>query len=296
MASDAFENLRTALSATRVTPDGELEAARLGYDAVGSMIPLVDGTTVEPVDAGGAAAEWVRAPGLEPGRAIVWFHGGGYVIGSPASHRPFASRLSAATAAPVLVVDYARAPEHPYPAALDDAMAAYRWVLADGLDAGHVALGGDSAGGGLALATAIALRDAGDPQPAAIALSSPWLDLTLAGDSMAANRDDDIILSAELLDHWAGLYAGDTPRTDPGLSPLFAPLDDLPPLLVHVARTELLFDDTVRLEAAARAVDREITVDVDDEMIHHWHVFAGLFPEGDDAVDRLGAWLASRLG
>jgi acetyl esterase/lipase len=296
MASEAFENLCTALSVTRVTPESELEAARVGYDAVGSMIPLVDGTTVEPLDEDGPAAEWVRAPGLGPGRAVVWLHGGGYVIGSPASHRPFASRLSAATGAPVLVVDYARAPEHPYPGAINDALAAYRWLLADGLDAGHVALGGDSAGGGLALATAVALRDAGDPLPAAIALSSPWLDLTLVGDSMHATGDDDIILSTELLDHWAGLYAGDTPRTDAGISPLFARLDDLPPLLVHVARRELLYDDTVRLDTGVRAVGGGITVEIDDEMIHHWHVFAGLFPESDDAVIRLGSWLASRLG
>lgn len=293
MASEQLTNLAALLAAGRVTPETPLDAARAGYDAIGTMIPLVEGTTTEPVD-GPVAGERVQAPGAPADRVVVWLHGGGYAIGSPTSHRPLASRISAAAGATVLLVDYRLAPEHPYPAALDDATAAYRQLLAEGRSPDRLALAGDSAGGGLAVATALALRDAGDPLPAALACVSPWIDLAVSAPSAVADADGDVVLSAELLRHWAAAYLGPVDPHDPTVSPLARSAAGLPPMLVHVARSEILHDDAVRLVAWARAGGVDATVVVEDA-IHHWHVWAGLLPEADASVEQLGAWLGSRL-
>jgi acetyl esterase/lipase len=291
-----FDNLVGLLGAGRIGPETPLDQARGGYDAMGTMIPLVEGTTTEAIDpATGVRGEWVQAPDGDDGRVLVWFHGGGYVIGSATSHRPLASRLSSASRSRVLLVDYRLAPEHPAPAALDDALAAYEHVLESGVRADRVALGGDSAGGGLALCSVLALRDRHIDLPAAMALSSPWVDLSLVGDSITANADTDIILSAELLAYWADAYLdGHDARRGP-LAPLSGDGQGLPPMLVHVARGELLHDDAVALTTWARAAGNDVSLTVDDEMIHHWHVWAGLFPEADRAVDELGTWLDGHL-
>jgi monoterpene epsilon-lactone hydrolase len=294
--SAEFDNLVTLLSAGRITPATPIDVARSGYEAVGTMIPMVEGTTVDPLPLDHPVdGLWVRAPGVTTDRVVLWLHGGGYVIGSPTSHRPMASRLSAASGASVLLVDYRLAPEHPYPAAVHDATAAYEQLLTDGLEPGCVAIGGDSAGGGLAITTSLVLRDRGHPLPAAIACASPWVDLSLSGASMATNHETDLILSRDLLAHWAAAYLGPTPATDPAVAPLAADGHHLPPLLVHAARDELLADDAVRLVEWARRSGADATLVIDDDMIHHWHVWAGLFPEADQAVNDLGAWLGERL-
>lgn len=294
MASDELINLAALLAAGRVTPETPIEAARAGYDAIGAMIPLVEGTTSEPFD-GPVPGEWVRAPGVAPEPAILWLHGGGYVIGSPASHRPLASRISAVAGAPVLLLDYRLAPEAPHPAALDDATSAYRHLVDQGWAPERLALAGDSAGGGLTINAALRLRDRGDPLPAALACASPWVDLAVSGSSATTNADDDVVLSAELLHHWAATYLADIDPGDAAVSPLDASAAGLPPLLVHVARSEILYDDGVRLFEWAQRGGVEAALVVEDA-IHHWHVWAGLLPEADAAVDELGGWLRERLG
>lgn len=296
MASPEFDNLAGLLAAGRLTGDTPLDQARAGYDAVGTMIPLVEGTATESIDpSAGVAGEWVRAPGVDNDRVVVWLHGGGYVIGSPTSHRPLASRLSASSRAPVLLVDYRLAPEHPAPAALDDALAAYTHVLDRGVGADRVAMGGDSAGGGLALCATVALRDQGTPLPVGLALSSPWVDLSLAGASVTANEKTDLVLSPDLVTHWAAAYLGGLDPRSGALSPLDADSHGLPPMLVHVARRELLYDDSLALESWAHQAGADLSLVVDDEMVHHWHVWAGLFPEADQAVADMGTWLDQRL-
>jgi acetyl esterase/lipase len=294
MPSTQHEQFVQLLRGARVTPDLPVDDARAGYDASGSVIPLPDGTETSEIDLGGVPAERVHVGDVDDRRAVVWFHGGGYVIGSTRSHRPLAAALSATSGLPVLLVDYRRAPEHPYPAAIDDATAAIDAAI--DANPGGVAVGGDSAGGGLALAAVTARLAAGEAPPAALALVSPWLDLTGDDDPDQAATDADPVLSPELLEHWSDLYCGDADRRDPLVSPLYADLTGLPPLLVHASSAELLADDARRLaERSRQAGCDDVTLDIADDLVHHWHVWVGLFPEADESLAQIGRWLRGQL-
>jgi monoterpene epsilon-lactone hydrolase len=249
------------------------------------------GTTIEPADTGGVQAEWVVAAGVPAGRVLLYLHGGAYQIGSPATLRHMIALISAAAQARVLSVDYRLAPEHPFPAAVEDALMAYRFLLAGGADPAGVAIGGDSAGGGLALATLVALRDAGDPLPAAAVAMLPWTDLALTGESLRTRADVDVMIKPAGMTETAATYlAGADPR-HPYASPLYADLHGLPPILIHVGDAEVILDDSTRFAAKARAAGVDITLEVWPEMPHVWHAFAGLLPESDQAIDRIGSWL-----
>jgi epsilon-lactone hydrolase len=240
-------------------------------------------------------AEWVVAAGADSDRVLLYLHGGAYQIGSPATHRHMVALLSGAAGARVLSVDYRLAPEHPFPAALDDAVTAYRWLLATGTDRGVLALAGDSAGGGLALATLVALRDAGEAMPAAAVVLSPWTDLALTGESLRTRADADVLIKPGGMAETAEAYlAGQDPR-HPYASPLYADLHGLPPLLIHVGDAEVILDDSTRLAARARDHGVDVTLEVWDEMPHVWHAFAGLLPEADQAIERIGGWLSGRI-
>jgi monoterpene epsilon-lactone hydrolase len=266
---------------------------RAAMAAVAADAPA--GATVEPVDANGVPAEWVAASGVTGRRVLLYLHGGGYQIGSPATLRRMVTLLSAPLAARVLSVDYRLAPEHPFPAAVDDAVAAYRWLLAGGTDPATVALAGDSSGGGLALATLVALRDAGEPMPAAAFAISPWTDLALTGESLRTRAAAEVMLQPDGIPETAALYlAGADPR-HPYASPLYADLRGLPPLLIHVGDAEVVLDDSTRFAARAREAGVDVTLEVWDEMPHVWHAFAGLLPEADQAIARAGDWLRARL-
>ena len=247
---------------------------------------------MEKVDAGGVPAEWI---GTGDGPVVVYVHGGGYCIGSLGSHRSMLTHLASAVAGRVLAVDYRLAPEHPFPAALDDACAAYRWVFAGGADPARVVIAGDSAGGGLTLAALVALRDAGDPLPAAGVCLSPWADLTQSGATMSEKADADPMVHAEDLARWAAAYAGSAHETgSPGLSPLFADLAGLPPLLVEVGTAEVLLDDARRLAERARAAGVDVTLFEGEDLIHVWHFFAGAVPEADEGIDRIARFIGER--
>jgi acetyl esterase/lipase len=230
MPSEQLENIITMLRA-QAAGRGEVEMSlqqwRDAYDGLGAMLPAADGVPAEAVDAGGVPGEWI---GRGDGPVVLYLHGGGYCIGSLDSHRSMLTHLAAAVGGQVLAVDYRLAPEHPFPAALDDACTAYRWVLTSGIAPGRLVVGGDSAGGGLALATLVALRDAGDPLPAAGVFLSPWADLTQTGATISEKAEIDPMVRVEDLDRWAAAYAG--VGGDPGdrrLNPLFADLSGLPP-------------------------------------------------------------------
>jgi acetyl esterase/lipase len=292
----ASEQLRTVIDALRARPEADsIEEKRANMEAFATVARPPEGTTATPVDAGGVPAEWVTLPSADPTRVVLYLHGGGYTSGSPNTHRRFVALLGRACGARVLNIDYRLAPEHPHPAAVEDAVAAYRWLVGQGADPDHIALAGDSAGGGLAAAALVALRDAGDPLPAAAALISPWVDLELTGASMTTRAAVDPMCSAESLKPSADMYlAGQDART-PLASPVYADLSGLPALLIHVGDAEVLLDDAVRLAANARAARVEVTLHVVPEMIHVWHVFAGLLPEAETALDDLAAWLRARL-
>jgi len=292
--------LATVIDLLRAMPPvggDTVEEMRATMEVSTSVMPLPDDVRFEPVDAAGVAAEWAIAPEASSDRAIVYFHGGGYVSGSVRTHRLLVADLSRACGMPVLSVDYRLGPEHPFPAAVDDAVAAYGFVQQRGIPAARIAFGGDSAGGGLTVAALVALRDRGDALPAAGICISPWLDLSLSGASMDTKETVDPLLNRTRLGIMARGYleGGTDPRT-PLASPLFADLAGLPPLLVQVGTAEVLLDDSTRFAERARQAGVEIELEVWDDMIHDWHAFALVLPEGRQALERIGAFLKATLG
>jgi acetyl esterase/lipase len=274
-----------------VNPNSTVDEARAGFEQVASMFPVDADIKREVVSAGGVKAEWVSAPDVDAGRAVLYLHGGGYVIGSIDTHRSLAARLSRAAKARVLVIDYRLAPEHPHPAAVDDSVAAYRWMLAQGLKPTRIAVAGDSAGGGLTVATLVAIRDAKLPLPGAGACLSPWVDLEGIGESMTTKADvDPIVQKAGLLQMSAAYLGGKAPRT-PLAAPLYADLSGLPPLLIQVGTAETLLDDASRLAERARKAGVTVTYEPWESMIHVWHLFAPMLDEGQQAIDRIGEFV-----
>jgi acetyl esterase/lipase len=249
------------------------------------------GCTTAPLQMEGVAARKLVPATARPGHVILYLHGGAYVIGGPASHGKLAAQLGHAARCEVYFVDYRLAPEHPFPAALDDALAAYRWLLAQGLDARRVIVAGDSAGAGLALATALALRERKLPLPGALVLISPWTDLTLGGTSHRSHAQRDPMLRASWLADSAQRYAAGRPLTDPLLSPLFADLSGLPPMLVQVGSEEILLSDAEGLAQRAGAAGTAVTLRRYDGLWHDFQVHAGLLPEADRALAEIGAFV-----
>jgi epsilon-lactone hydrolase len=258
--------------------------------------PKPEDITWEPLDAAGVPAEWVIPDDSEPGRALVYLHGGGYATGTLESTRALSSHLARATRARLLAVDYRLAHEHPFPAAVDDAVTAYRFAASAGYAPEAIALCGDSSGGGLALATLIALRERGEPVPGAAVCMSPWTDLTLSGSSLQTNRDADPMVSATTLALMADAYLGDVDRRSPTASPLFADLRGLPPMLVQVGSAELLLDDAKRFVERAQEAGVDVTLEIWDDAFHVWHAFADLLPEAREAIARIGTYVDQRLG
>ncbi|HLI80968.1 MAG TPA: alpha/beta hydrolase [Candidatus Binataceae bacterium] len=292
MSQQQLDSLIQMLKARPLAdPNASIEQVRAGFEAMGAMLPVEPDIKSEPVSAGGVKAEWVSAPGADSGRAILYLHGGGYVIGSINTHRALAGRLSRAAKARVLLIDYRLAPEHPFPAAVDDSVAVYRWMLAQGLKPTRIAVAGDSAGGGLTAATLVAIRDAKLPVPAAGALLSPWVDLEGIGESMTSKDAlDPIVHKDGLLGMAAAYLAGKNPRT-PLAAPLYADLAGLPPLLIQAGTSETLLDDSSRLAERAKKAGVNVTYEPWDKMIHVWHMFAPMLDEGQQAIEKIGAFI-----
>ena len=249
----------------------------------------------EPIDAAGVPTELVIAPNADPGRTLVYFHGGAYTAGSLASHRALATELSRVAGLRVLNVDYRLAPEHPHPAAVEDAVAVARFLWKQGVAPERTAFAGDSAGGGLTVASLVALRDAGDPLPAAAVCLSPWTDLSLTRDSHRTRAALDPMCRVPALTVSRDAYvAGRDPKA-PTVSPVFASLAGLPPLLIQVGTAELLLADATELAANARRDGVDVTLEVWDEMIHVFQAFFPLLPEGRAAIGKIAEFLAAKL-
>lgn len=275
---------------------GHLAELRAEYGDLAEKHALPGNVENLPVNAGGVSAEWICAPGTRDDRAMLYLHGGCYGSGSVETHRELITRLSLAASTRVLGLNYRLAPEHPFPAAIEDAAAAYRWLLDTGLDPAGIAIAGDSAGGGLALATTITSRDAGLPLPGAVVCLSPWVDLALTCASMETMAGADPIVSREMLHGWANLYLGDYAARTPLASPLYADLRGLPPLLIQVGSAEVLLDDATRLAERASTAGVNATLEVWPEMIHVWHTFASILPEGREAIARIGEFVRAQCG
>jgi phosphinothricin tripeptide acetyl hydrolase len=291
MADHGIAAVRAHLA--KLPPPDSLTTAerRAQYERAEKVFPTPPDVKVEQVSAPVAPAEWLRPPVAEAGRVVLYLHGGGYVIGSPRSHRHLAAAVAAAAGASALLLDYRLAPEHPFPAAVEDATAAYRWLLDQAVAPGRIVIAGDSAGGGLTVATLLALREASVPLPAAGVCISPWVDLTCSGASYATRAAADPIVSHTGVEQMAQAYLGPTPPRTPLASPLFADLRGLPPLLIHVGSDEVLLDDAVQLAERATAAGVDATLEVYDRMIHVWHWFLPMLDEAQGAVEAIGRFV-----
>lgn len=248
-----------------------------GSSAGATMLGNVPGMRVKPAN-------------VRDGRTILYFHGGGYVVGGPRSHGKLAAQIGHAARSEVWLVDYRLAPEYPHPAALEDALAAYRW-LSQQQGVGRIVLAGDSAGAGLAVAAAVAIRELKLPPPAALVLISPWADLTLSGDSMRTHRDRDPMLRRSWLAACAANYAGRLPLDSPALSPLFADLSDLAPMLIQVGSEEILLSDSERLAERAKQAAVSVRLRCYANMWHDFQVHAGMLAEADEALTEIGSFI-----
>jgi len=294
MADRGIDVVRAHLA--KLPPSDSLTVAerRAQYERAEKVFPTPAEVKVERVSAPVAPAEWLRPPGAVAGRVVLYLHGGGYVIGSPRSHRHLAAAIATAGQAAALLLDYRLAPEHPYPAAVDDAAAAYRWLLDQGIAPGQIVIAGDSAGGGLTVAALLALRDARLPQPAGGVCISPWVDLTCSGASYRTKAGADPIVQRAGVEEMARAYLGTAAPRTPLASPLFADLRGLPPLLIHVGSDEVLLDDSTQLADRARAAGVDATLEVWDRMIHVWHWFLPMLDEAEAAVDGIGRFIRTR--
>lgn len=289
--------LQIIIQLVRSRPDARASSPqeqRAAFEQVVALLPKHPDARCETVDAGGVPGEWIAAPGAADDRVIYYLHGGGYVVGSVDTHRDLIYRLSRAAAARVLAVNYRLAPEHPHPAAVEDAAAAYRWLISNGVRPSQIVVAGDSAGGGLTVATLVALRDAGDSLPAAGVCLSPWVDLEGIGESMTTKAAADPMINREDLLKSAAAFLGNADPRTPLAAPLYADLRGLPPLLIQVGTAEVLLDDAVRLAARARAAGVEVVLEPWEDMIHVWQFFAEMLPEGQQAIDRIGEFVRAK--
>ncbi|BAN02644.1 alpha/beta hydrolase [Ilumatobacter coccineus] len=284
--------LRKTLGAFISDPEVPLAEQRASLERA-DKIPRPRGLDYVDTEVGGVAAIVATPKRGADERHILYLHGGGYVLGSPRSHIAMAARLALAARGSTTVLDYRLAPEHPYPAAIDDCVAAYRAIIAD-RDPSSVVIAGDSAGGGATLATLLALREAGVALPGAAYLMSPWTDLTASGESTRTKSADDPMLQAPWLQDFAEKYAGDQPLDLPGISPLFADLSGLPPMLVQVGSDEILLSDSTRLVEAARAAGVMVDVEVAPNMWHVFQAFAGMMPEATTALVEAAAFIRAK--
>jgi len=273
-----------------------IEARRTQLEAMTGRAEVPSDIEIEEVEAGGVSCEWVRATGgtprLLPG-VIVYLHAGWYTMGSARTDRSLTTALARVSGREVLSVNYRLAPEHPFPAALEDTLTVYRWLLTTGRVPGSIIFVGSSAGGGLATATLVSLRDAGDSLPAGAILLSPVTDWAVSGASHLTNAEIDLIDTPELITEMRTCYLGESDPRTPLASPLYADLHGLPPLLIHVGSDELLLDDSTQLAERARAAGVPVTLQIGDGMWHNWHMTAARipFPEGQAAMNQLWSFI-----
>lgn len=293
-AKERMLQMREAVLASGRTPT--LEEQRAGIALMTEAATEPASVKVGETYAGGCRAYWHDPEGGAMDRVVLYLHGGGYVIGSPGSHTRMVGHLAKAVGCRALNVDYRLAPEHPFPAAVDDATAAYRWLLDQGYTPEHIAISGDSAGGGLTLAALLSIKDQGLPQPAAAVPLSPWTDMEGTGESMTANAGPDLIVSGDPLRQMASQYLGEQDPKNPLAAPLYGDYRGVAPLYIQVGGDETLLDDSTRVAEKAQAAGVEVKLDVFPEMQHVFQSNVGNVPEADDAIDRIGAWLRPKLG
>jgi acetyl esterase/lipase len=278
-------------------PTMPLDDMRRMFDHWGDVTTEPGGADYIEVDAGGVPALWAVPKGCAQDRVLQCTHGGGYVTGSMYSHRKMYGHFARAIGCRALILDYRRAPEHLHPAPVDDAVAAYKWLLDQGIRPAHVALTGDSAGGGMAVTTLLHARGRGLPLPAATMPLSPWLDMEATAATFESNRDKDALVQRDIVLAMASAFLGERGnRKDPLANPLLGDLRGLPPMYIQVGGDETLLDDSRHLADAARRAGVDVTLEIEPGMQHVYHFLAGTAPEADAAIERLAVWVRPKLG
>ena len=294
MAQSEIDAIRALLS-SKPRPVGWPER-RKRLDEVGAVWPVANDVVLTAVDVNGIPGEYSIVPGSDPSRVLMFFHGGGYCSGSIKSHRRLLTEAGRAARTRTLAVEYRLAPEHPFPAAYDDALMAWRFLRNEGIAAGHIAIGGDSAGAGLTLALIGRLREAHEELPACAWLMSPWADLTMSGSTLASKAEVDPLIHKQYLNELADAYlpAG-IDRKDPRVSPLYADLRNFPPMLIQVGSNETLLDDATRLASRAGAADVAVILEIWPHMIHAWPLWNAHLEAGRRALASAGAFIRSHF-
>jgi epsilon-lactone hydrolase len=275
-------------------PRGTMEEMRQHSDEFFLKFPVLPEVKVEHAEVGGVPGDWLTTPDADLARAVLYIHGGAFVFCSPRGYRPLGARIAKAARARTFLVDYRLAPEHPFPAAIQDCADAYRGILAQGVDPSSIVIAGDSAGGNLTVATLVSLAEVGVPLPAAGVCISPWLDLECSGETMTSKANVDPLCARESMILEAGLYLNGHSALDPLASPIHADLQGLPPLLIQVGTEETLLDDSKTLARLAEKAGVQVTLDIFEGMPHVWHAFASYLPEGQEAIDKIGEFVVSR--
>ena len=294
MVQKEIDTVRALLTA-KPRPIGWAER-RERLDEIGSVWPVADDVHLTAVDLSGVPGEWSIVPGSDDRCVLIFFHGGGYCSGSILSHRRMVTEAGRAAGMRTLAVGYRLAPEHPFPAALDDALTAWRFVRRQDIAAGHIAVGGDSAGAGLSVALVNMLRDAGEALPACAWLVSPWIDLTMSGSTLTTKNAIDPIIHMDYLEELADAYlAGGMNRKDRRVSPLYADLSGFPPTLIQVGSAETLLADATRFAAVLGAADVRVTLEIWPHMIHAWHLWNAHLEPGRRALASAGAFIRRHL-
>ena len=293
MSDPEIGALRAKLAARPRSDD--YRQRRKDIDQRGLAYRLATDIGIEPVTANGVRAEWTTTPNDARDAALMYLHGGGYVIGSLDSHRHLVAEAGRACGVAALALDYRLAPEHPFPAAVDDALAGYRFLLGRGLAPGRIAIAGDSAGGGLVVSAMVAIRDAGLPQPACGWCISPWVDMEAAGETMTSRAASDPTVQRAGILEMARLYLNGADPRSPLASPIHADLEGLAPLMIQVGACETLLDDALALAKVAGAADVRVDLQIWPEMIHVWHLFHPELKAGSQAIKAGGAFVRSML-
>jgi epsilon-lactone hydrolase len=294
MAENEIDAIR-ALLTSKPRPVGWTERRRR-LDEVGSVCPVADDVKLTAVDADGIPGEWSSVAGSDPSRVLLFFHGGGYCSGSIRSHRRMVSEAGRAGKVRTLAIGYRLAPEHPFPAALDDTLAAWFFLRQTGIAAAHIAIGGDSAGGGLTAALINFLNATGEELPGCAWLVSPWVDLTMSGSTLTAKDPVDPLIHKAYLEELASAYVRkEIDRRDPRVSPLFADLKGFPPTLIQVGSAETLLADAVRFAASAGTADVAVTLEIWPHMIHAWHLWNAQLEAGRHAIASAGKFIRAHF-
>jgi len=296
MVSPEMEGVKAQLREFQSKAELTVEASRAGLEGLASLTGLPRGVKKESTMAGNVPAKWFWFPGCLENKVILYLHGGGYVAGSINTHKDLGARIAQASNVRLLIIDYRLAPEQPFPAALEDAVTAYQWLIStEGILPENVVIAGDSAGGGLTAATLVKLRDDGITLPAAAVMLSPWTDLAQTGDSIKLKAAEDPFIRPEELDFDANLYKGDDNAENPLISPLYANLEGLPPMLIHVGTAEILLDDAVRFTERARTAGVDVTLEIWPDMVHVFQAFAIVAPESREAIEKIGEFIKNFL-